>query len=202
MQANLTIERYETINIDNTFSLAVSDYQIAAGSCYGDIKIFDIAGKFIKTLKGHQGCINCLQFFNKKLIVSVAEDKTIKIWRKFKSSCSLSGHTDEVKSVDAPRKNKFVISGAKDAIKIWSFSNKKYLRNFIGHENTVLSVKISTNCNIVASGSFDRTVRIWNIITGIFKTCVGHTEYVHSVEIVEDTIISGSFDRTIKIWNI
>jgi len=72
-----------------------------------------------------------------------------------------------------------------------------------GHTETVRSVCISPDCNYVISGSWDKTVRVWDILTG---ACVwvlkGHTDWVNSVGVTNYRIISGSSDRTVRVWNM
>ena len=53
----------------------------------------------------------------------------------------------------------------------------------------------------VSSGSRDKTIKIWNIITGnCLKTLEGHSDWViFIVKINENTITSGSDDKTIKL---
>ncbi|QLE56224.1 trypsin-like peptidase domain-containing protein [Nostoc sp. TCL26-01] len=74
-----------------------------------------------------------------------------------------------------------------------------------GHSNWVKSVAISPDGRTLASGSYDNTIKIWNIATGEeIRTLNGHSYDVWSVAISPDgrTLASGSNDRTIKIWNI
>jgi WD40 repeat protein len=55
------------------------------------------------------------------------------------------------------------------------------------------------------SGSFDNTIRVWNIKTGeCEKILEGHTDRVHSVALSPNgrTVISGSKDKAIRAWNI
>jgi len=63
----------------------------------------------------------------------------------------------------------------------------------------------SKDGKLTASGSFDNTIKIWNITTGKEEQALkDHTNLVSSVVFSSDStlIASGSFDRTIKIWNI
>ena len=67
------------------------------------------------------------------------------------------------------------------------------------------SVKFSFDGSLVASGSLDETIKIWNPHTGeCIKTLKGHTNRVISVAFTPDDklLVSGSYDETIKIWNI
>ncbi|RCJ14496.1 hypothetical protein A6S26_10270 [Nostoc sp. ATCC 43529] len=80
-----------------------------------------------------------------------------------------------------------------------SFSNNSY------KEGRVLSVAISPDGRTLASGSLDKTIKIWNLTTGQeIRTLNGHSDWVSSVAISADgrTLVSSSSDSTIKIWNL
>ena len=56
------------------------------------------------------------------------------------------------------------------------------------------------------SGSKDKTIKIWDKITGkVIKNLEGHTYDVWSVSFSPDHdgnyIVSGSYDKTVKIWS-
>jgi len=74
-----------------------------------------------------------------------------------------------------------------------------------GHTEWVTSLAFSPDGASLVSGSFDYTVKLWDMQTGgVVKTFQGHTQSVYSVSISADyTIIaSGSMDNTICLWNI
>ncbi len=57
----------------------------------------------------------------------------------------------------------------------------------------------------LASGSWDRTVRLWDVDTGnAITTLVGHTDWVWSVVFSPDgkTLASGSDDNTVRLWDV
>ncbi|KAF4511514.1 hypothetical protein G6O67_003302 [Ophiocordyceps sinensis] len=55
---------------------------------------------------------------------------------------------------------------------------------------------------MLATGSYDMTIKIWDIETGeVMRTLRGHTGTVRTLQFDESKLISGSFDETIKIWN-
>ncbi|KAL9568837.1 hypothetical protein ACKAV7_007054 [Fusarium commune] len=79
------------------------------------------------------------------------------------------------------------------------------LQTLEGHTNWVSSVVFSNDGTLIASGSHDKTVKIWNIATGKEEqTLKGHTNSVSSVVFSNNgkLIASGSYDNTVKIWNI
>ncbi len=73
-----------------------------------------------------------------------------------------------------------------------------------GHTDLVWSVAFSPNGQTLASGSQDRTIRLWNPNNGNLKrTLMGHRDAINSVAFSPDgrTLASGSWDGTIRLWN-
>ncbi|EKJ78208.1 hypothetical protein NXS19_011492 [Fusarium pseudograminearum] len=74
------------------------------------------------------------------------------------------------------------------------------IKTFKGHENGVTCLQFDDN--ILATGSYDTTIKIWNIETGeVMRTLRGHTSAVRTLQFDDSKLISGSFDKTIKVWN-
>jgi WD40 repeat protein len=72
------------------------------------------------------------------------------------------------------------------------------------HEAPVLSVAWSPDGRTLASGSSDRTVKLWEAATGkLLATLQGHTGEVYSIAWSPDgkTLASGSDDRTVMLWD-
>jgi len=69
----------------------------------------------------------------------------------------------------------------------------------------VQSVAISFDGRLVAAGSFDNVVRIWDARTGeLLETLQGHGSQVRSVAFTPDGrgLVSGGLDKTLKYWDI
>ena len=71
---------------------------------------------------------------------------------------------------------------------------------FKGHDNGVMALQFFDN--ILATGSYDTTIKIWDIETGEeLRTLRGHTSGVRCLQFDDSKLISGSLDSTLKIWN-
>ncbi|KAK3359288.1 WD40-repeat-containing domain protein, partial [Lasiosphaeria hispida] len=73
-----------------------------------------------------------------------------------------------------------------------------------GHSDSVHSVDFSPDSKLIASGSRDQTIKIWDTATGACtQTLKGHSDSVYSIAFSPDSklIASGSDDQTIKIWD-
>ncbi|EIW85853.1 WD40 repeat-like protein, partial [Coniophora puteana RWD-64-598 SS2] len=76
---------------------------------------------------------------------------------------------------------------------------------FQGHEGRVHSVAYSPDGNWIASGSEDKTIRIWDSNTSlpVSKPLEGHNDIVSSITFAPNgrSIVSGSDDRTLLVWD-
>ncbi|ARV61577.1 serine/threonine protein kinase [Nostocales cyanobacterium HT-58-2] len=84
--------------------------------------------------------------------------------------------------------------------------NSFLIKTLSGHSNLVTSVAISSISNGVTlvSGSFDTTLKLWNLANGKeISTLEGYAGSVYAVAISPDgrTVASGNGDKTIKLWN-
>ena len=79
------------------------------------------------------------------------------------------------------------------------------LKTLRGHRSKVTSVAYSRDGSTIATGSWDKTIRLWDGLTGEYKkTLTGHTDWVESIAFNPDglTLASGSHDDTIRLWDV
>jgi WD40 repeat protein len=69
----------------------------------------------------------------------------------------------------------------------------------------VLSVAVTPDGKYVVSGSWDKTVRLWELATGQeVRRFTGHENWVLSVAVTPDGkyVVSGSWDKTVRLWDL
>lgn len=79
------------------------------------------------------------------------------------------------------------------------------LQTLEGHLNAVNDLTFSPDGKLVASGSADATVRLWDITTGAaLQTLEGHSKYVSAVVFSQNgrLVASTSSDHTVKVWDV
>ncbi|MEH2369829.1 nSTAND1 domain-containing NTPase [Nostoc sp.] len=71
-----------------------------------------------------------------------------------------------------------------------------------GHQALIWGVTFSHNGKLIASTSYDHTIKLWNLDGSVYKTLEGHQDKVLSVSFSPDdqTIVSGDFQGVVKRW--
>jgi len=131
---------------------------------------------------------------------------------KMKLEGALRGHTGWVTQIATnPVYKNVLISASRDkSIIIWNLDDGgsvltgKPVKSLHGHGHFVSDVVMSSDGQYALSGSWDKTLRLWDLNTGkTTRQFVSHTKDVLSVAFSADNrqIVSGSRDKKIKLWN-
>ncbi|KAJ1551077.1 protein with putative role during mitosis, partial [Cladochytrium tenue] len=204
-------------------------------SCSADlsIKIWDAQADFtcIKTLQGHDHSVSSVAFvFPGDHLISASRDKTIKVWEIATGYCikTLYGHDDWVRKAVASEDGKLIASCSNDqTVRVWDFASGDCKEVLRGHEHVVECVvfaPVSSTPNIrelagidpkskeaavvgqyLASGSRDKTIKIWDSTTGqCLFTFTGHDNWVRALAFHPNgkLLFSVSDDKTLRVWDL
>jgi WD40 repeat protein/energy-coupling factor transporter ATP-binding protein EcfA2 len=200
-------------------SLAASpNGMIAVGAINGTIQLSSSPAEVSPILRGHTGRVNSLAFSTKEQkLVSASNDGTIRLW-------DLSDHfssteveyekdfpSDTIHAVVFnPKGNNFAIA-RKNSVMIFNKEGNQVKQTFehplineYGNE-PINSIAYSPDGKTIVSGSFDKTLRLWDLEGNrppvVFQ---GHENQVNSVAFSPDgkIVVSGSIDNTVRLWNL
>lgn len=88
---------------------------------------------------------------------------------------------------------------------IWSLTQNEPVHLWRAHQKEIYTIRWSPQGNVLASASFDHTVRLWDVRRGeCIRVLTKHTDPVYSVSFSPDgrLLASGCFDRSVFIWDI
>ncbi|KAF2162675.1 hypothetical protein M409DRAFT_37371 [Zasmidium cellare ATCC 36951] len=83
---------------------------------------------------------------------------------------------------------------------VWSLETQR----LEGHSEGVTAIAFSSNLNTIVSASNDKTVRLWDTLTGEeTQKLEGHKSYVNTVAVSANgqIVASGSHDKTVRLWD-
>ena len=90
-------------------------------------------------------------------------------------------------------------AGGDRIIKIWNLSNESKIE-CKGHSNTISSLLI--NSNVLISGSYDCTVRLWSISSGkCLKVFQGNEDKILSLMLLPSGMIAVGTYKAVDIWD-
>ncbi|XP_013390032.1 transducin beta-like protein 3 isoform X3 [Lingula anatina] len=187
------------------------------------IKVFELSTWNCQILHGHTDIVLSLDVYQKgNLLVSSSKDNSIRLWQidgdTQKMSCVAvgQGHTHAVGAVAFSRlAPSFIVSGSQDCtIKLWSVPDN-HCGNSVtnlhanmtekAHEKDINSITVSPNDKLLATGSQDRTAKVWNASSlSLLGVCRGHRRGIWCVQFspVDQCLATSSSDGTIKIWSL
>jgi hypothetical protein len=122
---------------------------------------------------------------------------------------TLSGHPGPLTAVRITPDGKTLVAaggraGMFGAIAVWDLEAKTRRHDLRGHADQILTADLAPDGRTLATGSYDRLVKLWDIAVGKeLRTLKEHTDAVYSVAFSPDgqSVASAGGDRTAKVWD-
>ncbi|MEL6580115.1 MAG: caspase family protein [Cyanobacteria bacterium J06621_12] len=205
----LLVNSYSHPQSVNNIALSTDEQLLATSTIDGRIHIWNRDGIQLQTLTGHTGEVTDLEFVTQNRtsgykLVSTGVDKTTRVWRVFDYHLPENLNSIAVSPIDALA---YATVNAEGKIALWQMGNKnqaKLIKTLPAHEQTISQINYSPDGEIIASASWDQTIKLWHYDTGKLITSLNHQAAVNTVAFSRDRqiLISGTEDNLIYIWNI
>jgi WD40 repeat protein/beta-lactamase regulating signal transducer with metallopeptidase domain len=186
------------------------DSRLLASSSYDKTaRVWDVeTGKQKSVLNGHKGGVRAIAFsHNGKMLATGSSDTTIKLWdlEQGKEIRTIKGHTAAIRALVFGTGDKLVYSASEDQSALgWDVETGKEVKGILKLPNQMVSsLSLSPGGTLLAVGSFDNVVRVFDTSTGQTRvTLQNHTDAVTCVAISPDGrhLASGSNDKNVNLW--
>ncbi len=184
---------------------------VATGSKDFTVRVYDIVtGKLLFVSRDHKEAISNLLFDPAGLMLfSSSHDGSIRLY----DVANFENNKVEKSLQFGTKINDFILSTAKGAFLVASSKpvieqitlKKNVTKSFAGHTGPVNCLDMSPNKKMLASGSDDKSIIIWDMTTAtVLKKLTGHAWKVTSVQFSPDGkyLLSTCNTGEVKLWNL
>ncbi|GIJ92746.1 protein with putative role during mitosis [Aspergillus pseudoviridinutans] len=164
---------------------------LASASRDKSLRIWDITtGYCVRTIQGHSGWVrDVCPSFDGNFLLSTGDDMTVRLWNI---------------SVISQPENKLIMDGHQHVIECCALApptSYQYLARLAGLKHGPLA---SGAAEFMATGSRDKTIKIWDARGTCIKTLIGHDNWVRAITFHPGGkyLLSVSDDRTLRCWDL
>jgi platelet-activating factor acetylhydrolase IB subunit alpha len=162
------------------------------------------------------------------LLVSASRDKTLRIWDVSTGYCvkTIRGHNEWVRDVSPSFDGRWLVSaGVDQTARLWDAGSGELKATLLGHDHTIeccvfappasyvhlaalAGVKkppvSSSSAEYIATGSRDKSIKIWDARGTLIKTLLGHDNWVKGLVFHPGGkyLLSVSDDKTLRCWDL
>jgi WD40 repeat protein len=192
-------------------SIAYSpDGKMIASGGEKNVKLWDArTGRLLATLEGHWDGVRTVAFSPDGKTIASGSQATIRLWEATTGSLraewqTLPGNLSSL-AFSPDGRTLAVGNGNFDKgnpVELWDVASGRQRAKLLGHASNVYSAAYSPDGRVIVSGSDDKTVKLWDAVSGRLLSTIGHSGRVYAVAFSPDgkTFASGGEDKIVRLW--
>uniref|UniRef100_A0A673KZ99 APG16-like 1 n=1 Tax=Sinocyclocheilus rhinocerous TaxID=307959 RepID=A0A673KZ99_9TELE len=156
----------------------------------------------------HDGEVNAVRFSpGSRLLATGGMDRRVKLWEVVSGRCepkgALTGSNAGITSIEFDSAGSYLLAASNDfASRIWTVDDYRLRHTLTGHSGKVLSARFLLDNSRIVSGSYDRTLKLWDLRSKVCMKTVFAGSSCNDIVCTEQCVMSGHFDKKVRFWDI
>uniref|UniRef100_A0A8C1PJ77 ATG16 autophagy related 16-like 1 (S. cerevisiae) n=1 Tax=Cyprinus carpio TaxID=7962 RepID=A0A8C1PJ77_CYPCA len=166
------------------------------------------SSSFCTQLDAHDGEVNAVRFSpGSRLLATGGMDRRVKLWEVISGRCepkgALTGSNAGITSIEFDSAGSYLLAASNDfASRIWTVDDYRLRHTLTGHSGKVLSARFLLDNARIVSGSYDRTLKLWDLRSKVCMKTVFAGSSCNDIVCTEQCVMSGHFDKKVRFWDI
>uniref|UniRef100_A0A3Q3A742 ATG16 autophagy related 16-like 1 (S. cerevisiae) n=1 Tax=Kryptolebias marmoratus TaxID=37003 RepID=A0A3Q3A742_KRYMA len=162
----------------------------------------------LHVFEAHDGEVNAVRFSpGSRLLATGGMDRRVKLWEVVAGRCeakgALTGSNAGITSIEFDSAGSYLLAASNDfASRIWTVEDYRLRHTLTGHSGKVLSARFLLDNARIVSGSYDRTLKLWDLRSKVCMKTVFAGSSCNDIVCTEQCVMSGHFDKKVRFWDI
>lgn len=188
----------------NSFSTSPENTEAPSGVC-AEVRVPSTA---LHVFDAHDGEVNAVKFSpGSRALATGGMDRRVKLWEVIGGRCepkgALTGSNAGITSIDFDSAGTYLLAASNDfASRIWTVDDYRLRHTLTGHSGKVLSARFLLDNARIVSGSYDRTLKLWDLRSKVCMKTVFAGSSCNDIVCTEQCVMSGHFDKKVRFWDI
>ncbi|XP_074536070.1 autophagy-related protein 16-1 isoform X2 [Halichoeres trimaculatus] len=187
-----------------SFSSSPENTETPTGVC-AEVRVPSTA---LHMFDAHDGEVNAVRFSpGSRLLATGGMDRRVKLWEVIAGRCeskgALTGSNAGITSIEFDSAGSYLLAASNDfASRIWTVDDYRLRHTLTGHSGKVLSARFLLDNARIVSGSYDRTLKLWDLRSKVCMKTVFAGSSCNDIVCTEQCVMSGHFDKKVRFWDI
>ncbi|XP_060799289.1 autophagy-related protein 16-1 isoform X2 [Neoarius graeffei] len=188
----------------NSHGSPPDNIETPSGVC-ADVRVPSTA---LHVFDAHDGEVNAVQFSpGSRQLATGGMDRRVKLWEVMAGRCeykgALMGSNAGITSIEFDSTGSYLLAASNDfASRIWTVDDYRLRHTLTGHSGKVLSARFLLDNARIVSGSYDRTLKLWDLRSKVCMKTVFAGSSCNDIVCTEQCVMSGHFDKKVRFWDI